>query len=98
MCEFKILDESNSELAEEIVILSYSEEKKLQLKDILGITKEYDSALIYNVDTLDQTCNIIQHPIVKPFIELIDKIVNKTINENNINEFKLKIDNLKQEL
>ncbi|MBY9007663.1 MAG: CooT family nickel-binding protein [Candidatus Lokiarchaeota archaeon] len=99
MCEFKIIDlEKNNQLAEEIVILSYSNKNNLQLRDILGVSKELESALIYNVNTLDQTCNIFQHSIVKPFIELIKEINNNTLDVAKIKEFQLIIDNLKNEI
>ena len=76
MCEFKVSDEiNNSQLAEEIVIISYSEDKKLLLKDILGDSKELDSALIYDVNTLNQTCKILQHKLIKPFLKLLEKII-----------------------
>lgn len=99
MCEFKILDlEKKTQLAEEIVVLSYSKQQNLQLMDILGISKELESALIYDVNTLDQTCKVLQHPIINPFIEIIENLNNRTLNETHINDFILKLESLKNEL
>lgn len=99
MCEFKVSDKRDGEqIAEEILVLSYSEEKKLQLRDILGISEEIDSGLIYDVNTLDQSCTIIQHPIIKPFLEFIDKLDRKNANPQDIDMLIHKLEELKKTL
>jgi len=99
LCEFKIVDKKiKNQLAEDVVLLSYSDGKKLLLKDILGIANEAESALIYEVNTLDQTCTIIQHPIVNPFITLLEKINDDTVEPNDIEQFQSKLEELKNSL
>ncbi len=99
MCEFKIIDiEKDNQLEEEIVILSYSENNKLQLIDILGDSKELESALIYDVNTLDQTCKVFQHPIINPFIKLIKSINNENLDPIKIKEFHSILDSLEQDI
>ncbi len=99
MCEFKILDKKNeSQLAEEILVLSYSDDKTLQLRDILGISEEIDSALIYEVDTLDTKCKIIQHPIVKPFLEVLDKLNQDKATVQDIENLITQLEDLKTSL
>jgi hypothetical protein len=99
MCEFKIVDKKvNNQLAEDVVLLSYSNGNTLLLKDILGIANEAESALIYEVNTLDQTCTIIQHPIVNPFISLLEKINDNTVTSTDIEQFQSKLEELKKDI
>lgn len=99
MCEFKVKDKSDgSQLAEDIVVLSYSNEQTLLLKDILGSSKELDSALIYDVDTLDQTCTLIQHPIVNSFLTVLKKISQNKANASDIDRLQEKLELVKENL
>ncbi|MBD3196248.1 MAG: CooT family nickel-binding protein [Candidatus Lokiarchaeota archaeon] len=99
MCEFKVKDLSDgAQLAEEIVVLSYSEDHELLLKDILGVSEKMDSALIYDVDTLDQTCSLIQHPLVNPFLTLIKKITQNQVEKSDIKALQEGLEELKKEL
>lgn len=79
MCEFKIIRKNDdSQLAEDIVVISYDNDNKLVLKDIIGLGKTLDSALILEVNTLNQKTVILENPIVKDFINLLVKL-----NDNN---------------
>ena len=99
MCEFKIVDKkTNTKIAEEVVILAYSDERKLLLKDILGISNSLESALIYEVNTLDQTCTIIQNPLVNPFIKLLEKISEKKAQGSDIKQFQSILEEFKDRL
>jgi len=99
MCEFKVKDLSDgAQLAEEIVVLSYSEDQELFLKDILGVSEKADSALIYDVDTLDQTCTLIQHPLVNPFLNLMKKITQNQVEVSDIEDLQEKLEEFKKDL
>jgi len=99
MCEFKVSNRKDGDqIAEEILVLSYSEDKTLQLRDILGVSKEIDSGLIFDVNTLDQTCTIIQHPIVKPFLEVIDKLNKDSVTSQKIDSLIGKLEEIKNTL
>ncbi|MFX1316980.1 MAG: hypothetical protein ACFE9T_14050, partial [Promethearchaeota archaeon] len=70
MCEFKIIKKSDgSQILEDIVVLSYTENNELLFKDILGIGEKLKSAMILDVNTLNQTCLIFEHPLIKEFID-----------------------------
>jgi hypothetical protein len=95
MCEFKIIKKNDgSQILDEIVILSYSENNELLFKDILGMGEKLDSALIMDVNTLNQTCTIFEHPIIKDFLNLIKSLNNRVIKKSEINELKKKLDHL----
>jgi predicted RNA-binding protein len=95
MCEFKIVNvEDGSQLLEDVVVLYHAADGGLILKDVLGMGEKVDSALIYDVNTLNQTCKIIKHPLVKPFIELLRTIIDKKDNEVLITRFKEQLDEL----
>ena len=69
MCEFKIIKENDgSQILEDIVILSFSEDNDLVCKDILGLGEELESALILGVNTLNPECLILEHPLISDFI------------------------------
>ncbi|MHA1195050.1 MAG: CooT family nickel-binding protein [Promethearchaeota archaeon] len=97
MCEFKVIKKNNNSLVtEDIVVLSYDDDNRLILKDILGSGTILDSAMIIDVNTLNQTCTIIEHSLIKDFITLIKKSLTGELNDAEITEFQAKIDNLKQ--
>ena len=99
MCEFKIIRKSDdSQILEDIVVLSYTEDNHLLCTDVLGMGEILESALIFNVNTLNQTCEILQHKLVRDFIELMKDVNNDSISENSIEDFKKKLENLKREL
>jgi hypothetical protein len=99
MCEFKIIKKNDgSQILEDIVILSYTENNQLLFKDVLGMGALLESALIVDVNTLNQTCVVIEHPLVKDFIGLVNKINSKTINESDIENFEAQLNNIKNNL
>ncbi|MHA2290214.1 MAG: hypothetical protein ACXABG_15620 [Promethearchaeota archaeon] len=99
MCEFKIIKKNDgSQLFEDIVILSYTEDSELVFKDVLGIGETLKSALIVDVNTISQTCVILEHPLVGDFIELLNKVNNRTISKPDINIFQEKLNELKMNL
>ncbi|TXT65303.1 MAG: hypothetical protein BAJALOKI3v1_110005 [Promethearchaeota archaeon] len=99
MCEFKVSNKSDkAQIAEEILVLSYSDENVLQLRDILGVAEQVESGLIYDVNTLDQTCSIIQHPLVQPFIKLVDNLSSQNATPEQIDEIIDKLEDLKAAL
>jgi len=96
MCEFKIIKQNDgSQILEDIVVLSYTENNELLFKDILGMGEILDSALIYDVNTLNQTCVIVEHPLIQDFINLIKNVNNNTISKNDIENFQKRLEELK---
>ena len=50
MCEFKIIKKNDgSQILEDIVILSYTEDSELLFKDVIGMGEILESALILDV-------------------------------------------------
>jgi predicted RNA-binding protein len=93
MCEFKIVKKNDgSQILEDIVVLTYTENNELLFKDILGVGETLDSALILEVNTLNQKCVVIEHPLIREFLDLILDINGKKINTSKIEEFKSKLD------
>ncbi|MFX0022110.1 MAG: hypothetical protein ACFE9S_07270 [Candidatus Hermodarchaeota archaeon] len=97
MCEFKILDKTDgSQIAEDILILSYTENNELVLKDVLGMGEKLDSALILDVNTMNQKCVIIQHPLIKEFISLIKNIKDNNVSSEQIDSFQSSLEKIKE--
>lgn len=99
MCEFKIIKQNDgSQILEDIVILSYTESNELLFKDILGIGETIDSGIILEVNTLNQTCVVLEHLLVKDFVNLIKRANNNSLNKSEIENFQKKLDQLKETL
>lgn len=99
MCEFKIIKRNDgSQIMEEIVILSYNENSELVLRDVLGMGEKLESALILDVNTMNQKCVIIENPIIKDFIGLITKINVNQVNGIDFDNLINKLEELKEEL
>jgi len=99
MCEFKIINESDgSQIAEDILILSYTDDNELIFKDVLGMGEQLDSALILDVSTLNQKCVVLQHPLIKSFISIIRNINTNTLKKSEIENFQNKLESLKSTL
>jgi hypothetical protein len=97
MCEFKIINKiDGSQMAEDILVLSYTDNNELILKDVLGMGEKLDSALILDVNTLNQKLVVLQHPLIKPFIELIKNLTESKYIPNQIEEFQEKLEELKK--
>ena len=80
------------------MVLSYTENDELLFKDILGIGEIIDSGLILDVNTLNQTCVVLEHPLVKDFVKLIKRANNNYLNKAEIENFQKKLDQLKETL
>lgn len=99
MCEFKIIKRNDgSQIMEEIVILSYNENSELVLRDVLGMGEKLESALILDVNTMNQKCVIIENPIIKDFIGLITKINVNQVNGIDFDNLINKLEELKEDL
>ena len=99
MCEFKIIKKNDgSQILEDIVILSYNEDCELLFKDVIGMGEILESALILDVNTLNQTCIVLEHPLIRGFIDIIQKVNNKTISKSEIESFEKQLNDLKKNL
>jgi len=99
MCEFKIIKKNDgSQILEDIVILSYNEDSELLFKDVIGMGEILESALILDVNTLNQTCVVLEHPLIRGFIDIIQKVNNKTISKSEIESFEKQLGALKKNL
>ena len=99
MCEFKVIKKNDgSQILEDIVILSYTEDNELLFKDIIGMGEILKSALIVDVNTLNQTCVILEHPLIQDFVGMIEKINSKTISKEDIEKFEKQLVNLKESI
>ena len=99
MCEFKIISKNDdSQILEDIVILSYNEENELVLRDVIGMGETIESAIIINVNTMNQKCVVLENPLVKNFISLLFKLnENKAIN-SDIDQIVNQLELLKREI
>ena len=96
MCEFKIIKKNDgSQISEDIVILSYTEKNELLFRDILGMGEALESAIILEVNTLNQTCVVFEHPIIKDFITLIRSISQKNLDAALVDELQQKLEEIK---
>ena len=99
MCEFKIIKKNDgSQILEDIVILSYTEDSELLFTDVMGMGEILESALILDVNTLNQTCVVLEHPLIRGFIDIIQKVNDKTISKSEIESFEKQLDALKKNL
>lgn len=99
MCEFKIIRKNdNSQILEDIVILSYNENNNLVLKDVIGMGKTLESALILNVNTMNQKCIILENPLIKDFISLINNLSENKSSKSEIDEIINKLETIKSDL
>ncbi len=99
MCEFKIINKTDgSQLGEDILVLTYTDDNELIFKDVLGMGEKIDSALIYDVNTLNQKCVVLQHPLIKDFLSLLNEIIEHRITKSSIEEFQDKLNEIKETL
>ncbi|MCK4285684.1 MAG: CooT family nickel-binding protein [Candidatus Lokiarchaeota archaeon] len=99
MCEFKIIKRNDgSQIMEDIVIISYNENSELVLRDILGMGEMLESALILDVNTMNQKCVVLENPLIKDFISLITKINVNQVNGNDFDNLINKLEELKEDL
>ncbi|MHA1987816.1 MAG: hypothetical protein ACW98D_14365 [Promethearchaeota archaeon] len=99
MCEFKIIKSNDgSQILEDIVILSYNENSELVLRDVIGMGETIESALILNVNTMNQKCVIVENPIIKDFVSLINKLGNNQVRKADVDKIINKLEELKEDL
>ena len=56
------------------------------------------SALIVDVNTLNQTCVVLEHPLIQDFVGMIEKINSKTILKADIENFEKQLISLKENI
>ena len=96
MCEFKIIKQNDGlQILEDIVVLAYTDNNELLFKDILGMGEYLESALIMSVNTLNQQCIVLEHPIIKDFMKLLKKINTNELTNSDIEEFSNELTKLK---
>lgn len=96
MCEFKIIKQNDgSQMLEDIVVLNYTDNNELLFKDILGMGESLESALIMSVNTLNQQCIVLEHPIIKDFMKLLKKVHADEVTNSDIEEFSNELAKLK---
>jgi len=99
MCEFKIIKKNTgSQILEDIVVLSYTEDNELLFRDVIGMGETLNSALIVDVNTLNQTCIVLEHPLVRDFIGILKKTHGKTISKTDIENFQKRLEDMKENL
>jgi len=99
MCEFKIIKRNDgSQIMEDIVIISYNENSELVLRDILGMGETLESALILDVNTMNQKCVVLENPLIKDFISLITKINVNQVTGIDFDTVISKLEKLKEDL
>ncbi len=99
MCEFKIIKVNDgSQIAEDILVLSYNEDNELIFKDVLGLGNKLESALILDVNTLIQTAQVFEHPLIKNFIGLMKNLKDQKLTKVEIEDFQQKLEILKDSL
>lgn len=99
MCEFKIIRKNNnSQIMEDVVVLYYNEDNELILKDVIGMGDTLKSALILDVNTLNQKCVILENPLVKNFVNLLVQMNNNSATTSDIDPLVKQLEVLKGEL
>jgi len=99
MCEFKIIRKNNnSQIMEDIVVLYYNEDNELVLKDIIGMGDTLKSALILDVNTLNQKCVVLENPLVKDFVSLLVKLNNNSATKSDLDPLIKQLEALKGEI
>lgn len=99
MCEFKIIKKNDgSQIGEDILVISYSEDNDLIFRDVLGMGVKLESALILEVNTLNQTCTVIEHSLINDFVRMVQKINDNTITKSEIGNFQKDLEALKNSI
>lgn len=99
MCEFKIIRmNDNSQILEDIVLISYNNESKLVLKDVIGMGEILESALILDVNTVNQKCIILENPLVKDIVSLLVKLNEKNATKSDVDIIVKQLEDLKGEM
>jgi len=99
MCEFKIIKKNDgSQILEDIVVLSYTDNNQLLFRDVMGAGDTLSSALILDVNTLNQTCTVFEHELVNPFMDLMMQFESGKVTSAHIKSFQEKLEKIKKEL
>ena len=99
MCEFKIIKRNDgSQIMEDIVTISYNENSELVLRDVIGMGETLESALILDVNTMNQKCVILENPLIKDFISLIKNLSENKSSKSEIDKIINKLETIKSEL
>jgi hypothetical protein len=83
---------------EDIVIIGYSDNNGLIFKDILGAGEILESALILDVNTINQTLLVLEHPLIRNFIGLLKDLTDKKAKKEQIDAIIGKLGELKNAL
>ncbi len=97
MCEFKVINKGQK-IAEEILVLSYTDANELVFKDILGMGSKLESALILDVNTINTTVVVVEHTIIKNFVSLVKKIEKNIATVEDVDIVQNQLDSLKIKL
>ncbi len=97
MCEFKVMNKGQK-IAEEVLVLSYNENNELMFKDILGMGSKLESALILDVNTINTTVMVAEHPIIKNFVSLVKKMDKNVATIEDIDRIQTQLEALKKKL
>ena len=99
MCEFKIIKKNDgTQIMEDIVVVNYTDENELMFKDVLGMGDISKSALILNVNTLNQTLVVMEHPLIKDFLGLLNNLNVKKATKEEIDNLIAKLSEIKTSL
>ena len=97
MCEFKIIRKNDgSQILEDVVVLSYNENYELVCKDVLGIGETLKSTLILDVNTLNQTCMVLEHSLIGDFIKLLNSIDDNSATKEQIETLQNELERIKK--
>ncbi|MFX0025700.1 MAG: hypothetical protein ACFE8M_04735 [Candidatus Hermodarchaeota archaeon] len=99
MCEFKIIRKNDgSQILEDIVVLSYNKNYDLVCKDVLGIGETLKSSLILDVNTLNQTCMVLEYSFIRDFIKLINNLNDNSATKEQIETLQNELEIIKKTL
>ncbi len=99
MCEFKIIRKNdNSQIGEDVIFLGYTESNELIFKDIMGMGTKLESALILDVNTISQKTIVLEHPLIKDFIKLMKNLNENEVTKEEVENFQIRLDEIKNSL
>ena len=99
MCEFKIIRKNDgSQILEDVVVLSYNKNYELVCKDVLGIGETLKSTLILDVNTINQTCIVLEQSLIGEFIKLLNSINDNSATKEQIETLQNKLEAIKKTL
>jgi predicted RNA-binding protein len=97
MCEFKIIKiNDGTKILEDVVVLSYTDDHHLLFRDVMGAGETLRSAVIMDVNTLNQTCMVQEHELIQPFMELMAKFRDGKASSADIELLQKKLEECKE--